>query len=106
MRGRRRPNETGLWIGLTSITAKVLEDQHFIRTNPALADHSEGRICCRFDDNPDYMRALGNWFVKQQIGQFQPYFSICEAGQNINGKKVYHNLSIGVLSIFTYRITA
>lgn len=49
-------------------------------------NYPPGRICCRFDDNLDYMRKLGNWFMKQQNSDFQPFFEIRDSNPGMKKK--------------------
>jgi len=36
----------------------------------------QGQICCRFENDSDYLPGLGDFFAKRQTSNFQSYFEI------------------------------
>ncbi|OCL08081.1 hypothetical protein AOQ84DRAFT_293846 [Glonium stellatum] len=58
------------------------------RDEPSNRYSCAGRICCRFEEDSPYLRALGEFFQMQQKRDFRPYFEINEHDRSFQMKRI------------------
>ncbi|KAF2814425.1 uncharacterized protein BDZ99DRAFT_555088 [Mytilinidion resinicola] len=59
-----------------------------LETVQGRSEARNGKICCRFEDNPPYLRALGDFLHLQQRRDFQPYFEVEEDNVQAEIRKI------------------